>query len=113
MTPSRYVSTHDDRPTEPEVERFFYRSSTTSIATAIGSAPISCERRRGSKVVARIEPLGLVPASIGDEQLAIQRLRRNLVAAGTWQETPSGRHVRQRVVPARSSPHTKVAPQSS
>jgi len=64
-------------------------------------------------VVARIEPLGLVPSSIGDEQLAIQRLRRNLVVAGTWHETPSGRHSRLRVVPARVVTTQKVAPQSS
>jgi hypothetical protein len=68
---------------------------------------------RGSKVVARIEPLGLVPTSIGDEQLAIQRLRRNLVAVGAWQGTPSGHHSRQRVVPAEIAPTHKVAPQNS
>ena len=71
------------------------------------------ERRRGSTVVARIEPVGLVPTSIGDEQLAIQRLRRNLVVAGVWQETPSGHHVRLRVVPVAVVATTKVAPQSS
>ena len=67
----------------------------------------------GSKVVARVEPLGLVPSSIGDEQLAIQRLRRNLVVAGTWQNTPSGLHSRMRVAPAQVVITKKVAPQSS
>jgi hypothetical protein len=70
-------------------------------------------RIRDSKVVARIEPLGLVPASIGDEQLAIQRLRRNLVTAGSWQATLSGHHSRQRVVSADVVTTQKVAPQSS
>jgi hypothetical protein len=71
------------------------------------------ERRRGSKVVARIEALGLVATSIGDEQLAIARLRRNLVVAGSWQETPSGHHVRLRVLPGEVVTTTKVAPQNS
>src|SRR5665213_1183128 len=68
---------------EPEVEEYFYRSSSTSNRHRNRVSAYYVLRVRGSKVVARIEPLGLVPASIGDEQLAIQRLRRNLVVAGT------------------------------
>jgi hypothetical protein len=98
---------------EPEVERYFYRSAMTSSRHRNRVSAYFVERRRGSIVVARIEPLGLVPTSIGDEQLAIQRLRRNLVVAGAWQETPSGRHVRLRVLPADVVTTTKVAPQSS
>ena len=98
---------------EPEVERFFYRSAMTSSRHRNRVSAYFVERRRGSIVVARIEPLGLVPTSIGDEQLAIQRLRRNLVVAGAWQETPSGHHVRLRVLPAEVVTTTKVAPQSS
>lgn len=71
------------------------------------------ERVRGSNVVARIEPLGLVPESIGDEQLAIQRLRRNLVVTGTWHDTPSRLHARLRVAPAEVVTTQKVAPQNS
>jgi len=71
------------------------------------------QRVRGSKVTARIEALGLVPASIGDEQLAIQRLRRSLVVVGAWQVTPSGHHSRLRVAPAEIVTTQKVAPQSS
>jgi hypothetical protein len=97
---------------EPEVERFFYRSATSSSRHRNRVSAYFVERRRDSNVVARIEALGLVPTSIGDEQLAIQRLRRNLVIAGGWQETPSGRHVRLRVIPARVVT-TKVAPQNS
>ena len=98
---------------EPEVEEYFYRSSTTSNRHRNRVSAYYVQRIRGSKVVARIEPLGLVPASIGDEQLAIQRLRRNLVVTGTWQETPSGRHSRQRVATAEVVTTKKVAPQSS
>jgi len=98
---------------EPEVEEYFYRSSSTSNRHRNRVSAYYVLRVRGSKVVARIEPLGLVPASIGDEQLAIQRLRRNLVVAGTWQETPSGRHSRQRVASAEVVTTKKVAPQSS
>jgi len=98
---------------DPEVEKFFYRSSTTSNRHRNRVSAYFVQRVTGSKVVARIEPLGLVPVSIGDEQLAIQRLKRNLVAAGSWMETPSGRHSRLRVVPANVSTTQKVAPQSS
>jgi len=98
---------------EPEVEQFFYRSSTTSNRHRNRISAYYVLRIRGSKVIARIEPLGLVPASIGDEQLSIQRLRRNLVVAGTWQETPSGRHSRQRVATTEVLATKKVAPQSS
>ena len=99
--------------TEPEVELFFYRSSTTSNRHRNRVSAYYVLRIRGSKVVARIEPLGLVPVSIGDEQLAIQRLRRDLVVAGTWQATPSGLHSRQRVATAGVVTTKKVAPQSS
>jgi|ERR1039458_9177039 hypothetical protein len=98
---------------DPEVEQFFYRSSITSNRHRNRVSAYFVQRLRGSKVVARIEPLGLVPASISDEQLAIQRLKRHLVAAGTWQKTSSGHHSRQRVVPARVITTQKVAPQSS
>jgi hypothetical protein len=98
---------------DPEVEQYFYRSSSTSNRHRNRVSAYYVLRIRGSTVVARIEPLGLVPASIGDEQLAIQRLRRNLVVAGTWQETPSGRHSRQRVTSAEVVTTKKVAPQSS
>jgi|SRR5665213_709319 hypothetical protein len=98
---------------DPEVEQFFYRSSTASNRHRNRVSVYYVQRVRGSKVVARIEPLGLVPTSIGDEQLAIQRLRRNLVATGTWQETPSGHHSRLRVAPVEVITKQKVAPQSS
>ena len=98
---------------DPEVERFFYRSSTPSRGHRNRVSAYFVQRVRGAKVVARIEPRGLVPASIGDEQLAIQRLKRNLVAAGTWKETPSGRHLRQRVVVDQVVTAQEVAPQSS
>jgi hypothetical protein len=98
---------------ESEIEEYFYRSTATSSRHRNRVSAYFVQRLRSSNVVARIEPLGLVPASIGDEQLAIQRLRRNLVVAGTWQATPSGHHSRLRVVPARVVTTTKVAPQSS
>jgi hypothetical protein len=98
---------------EPEVERFFSRSAATSSRHRNRVSAYFVERQRGSTVVARIEPLGLVPTSIGDEQLAIQRLRRNLVVAGAWQKTSSGHHVRLRVLPAEVVTTTKVAPQNS
>ena len=98
---------------DPEGELFFYRSSTKSSRHRGRVNAYFVQRLEGSTVVARIEPLGLVPSSIGDEQLAIQRLRRNLVTSGSWQETPSGRHLRQRVVSALVTTTQKAAPQSS
>jgi hypothetical protein len=98
---------------ETDAEQFFYRSSSTSTRHRNRVSAYLVQRLRGSKVVARIEPLGLVPLSIGDEQLAIQRLRRNLVVAGAWHATPSGRHSRQRVVAVNIVTTQNVAPQSS
>ena len=98
---------------DPVVEQFFYRSSIKSNRHRSRVSAYFVQRLQGPKVVARIEPLGLVPASIGDEQLAIQRLKRKLVAAGSWQVTPSGHHSRQRVVAAQVTTTQKVAPQSS
>jgi hypothetical protein len=103
------MSTSNDH----EVERYFYRSASMSTRHRNRVSAYFVELRRGAKVIAHIEPLGLVPTSIGDEQLAIQRLRRNLAVAGAWQETPSGHHVRQRVTAVASIPTMKVAPQSS
>jgi hypothetical protein len=101
------------RAKETEAEQYFYRSSISSSRHRNRVSAYFVERLQGSNIVARIEPLGLVPTSLRDEQLAIQRLRRNLVADGLWQETSSGHHQRQRVVPAEVVTTKKVAPQSS
>lgn len=102
------MSTGDER----EIEHYFYRSVSTSTRHRNRVSAYFVQRFEGSKVVARIESLGLVHTSIGEEQLAIQRLRRNLVVAGTWQPTPSRHHARIRVAPATVNMQ-KVAPQSS
>jgi hypothetical protein len=91
--------------------QYFYRSLSASSRHRGRVSAYFVQRFNGSKVVARIEPLGLVHATIGDEQLTIQRLRRNLVLAGSWQSTPSQRHTRIRVAPAQLT--QKVAPRSS
>lgn len=96
---------------ESEVEQYFYRSTSASSAHRKRVSAYFVQRVVGSTVVARIESLGLVHPSIGEEQLAIQRLRRNLVVAGTWQPTASRHHARIRVAPATLTQH--VAPRSS
>jgi hypothetical protein len=101
------------RSGDSELEQYFYRSTVASSRHRNRVGAYFVQRLRGSNVVARIEPLGLVPQSIGDEQLAIQRLRLNLVIAGTWQETPSGHHARMRVAPVEVVTTQKVAPRSS
>jgi hypothetical protein len=98
---------------EPEVEQYFYRSSTVTNRHRNRVSAYYVQRSRGAKIVARIEPLGLVPVSIGDEQLAIQRLRRNLIGVGSWHATPSGHHSRQRVASVEVVATKKVAPQNS
>ena len=45
----------------PEVEQYFYRSVTTSSRHRNRVSAYFVQRVRGSTVVARIEPLGLVP----------------------------------------------------
>ena len=97
---------------DPRVEQYFYRSTAKSSRHRNRLSAYFVQRLRGSNVVARIEPLGLVPESIGDEQLAIQRLRRNLVVAGTWEVIPSGLYARLRVAPAEIITTQKVAPQN-
>jgi hypothetical protein len=81
--------------------QYLYRSSTTSTRHRNRVSAYLVLRFCDSNVVARIEPLGLVHISIGEQELAIQRLRRDLVVAGSWQATPSRRHARLRVAPAR------------
>ncbi|MEO9180193.1 MAG: hypothetical protein ABI298_00915 [Acidimicrobiales bacterium] len=95
-----------------EIEQYFYRSVSSSNRHRNRVSAYFVQRFEGSKVVARIESLGLVHTSIGEEQLAIQRLRRNLVVVGSWQTTTSRHHARIRVAPATGSMQ-KAAPQSS
>jgi hypothetical protein len=102
------VTTGDER----EIEQYFYRSVHSTKRHRNRVSAYFVQRLEGSNVVARIESLGLVHTSIGEEQLAIQRLRRNLVVAGTWQPTASRHHARIRVAPATVTMQ-KVAPQSS
>jgi hypothetical protein len=97
---------------ESAIEQFFYRSVSSSNRHRNRVSAYFVQRFEGSTVVARIESLGLVHTTIGEEQLAIQRLRRNLVVAGTWQPTASRHHARLRVAPATVAMQ-KVAPQSS
>ncbi len=90
---------------EPEGKRgpvqYLYRTVMPSPRHRNRVSAYLVQRFSDSNVVARIEPLGLVHTSIGEQALAIQRLRRDLVVAGGWQTTPSRRHARMRVAPAR------------
>jgi hypothetical protein len=82
---------------EPSIERYFYRSRTSSKHHRRRVSAYLVEYRRGSTVLARIEPLGLVHESLGESELVLQGLRRNLVLSGRWQPTPSQHHARVRV----------------
>jgi hypothetical protein len=82
------------------IELYFYRSATTSKRHRNRVSAYLVQRFADSTVVARIEPLGLVHTVIGEQELAIARLRRNLIVAGSWRPTPSRHHDRIRVAPA-------------
>jgi hypothetical protein len=82
-------------------ERYFYRSATSSNRHRVSVYLV--EYQRGSKVVARIEPIGLMHESLGEHDLVIQGLRRNLVLSGRWHQTSSQHHARVRLTQARSA----------
>jgi hypothetical protein len=84
-------------------ERYFYRSATASNRHRRRVSVYLVEYQRGSKVVARIEPIGLMHESLGEHDLVIQGLRRNLVLTGRWQATPSQHHARVRLATPRSA----------
>jgi len=84
-------------------ERYFYRSAAASSRHRHRVSVYLVEYRRGSTVVARIEPMGLMHESFGEHDLVLQGLRRNLVLTGRWQTTPSQHHARVRLTsPARA-----------
>jgi len=86
---------HDSRP----FELYFYRSTSASPRHRNRVSAYLVQRFADSTVVARIEPLGLVHRAIGEEELALQRVRRNLVVSSPWVQTPSRHHARMRVAP--------------
>jgi hypothetical protein len=88
--------------TQPE-ERYFYRSATSSKQHRHRVSVYLVEYQRGSKVVARIEPIGLMHESLGEHDIVIQGLRRNLVLSGRWHQTPSQHHARVRLTTAKSA----------
>jgi len=83
-------------------ERYFYRSAAASSRHRHRVSVYLVEYQRGSTVVARIEPMGLLHESLGEHDLVLQGLRRNLVLTGPWHATSSQHHARVRVVSARS-----------
>jgi hypothetical protein len=82
-----------DNDFEP-AQRYFYRSARASTRRDSMVSVYLVERCYGSSVVARIEPLGLVHAKIGEHEIALRALRRNLVSVGPWRVTRSARHAR-------------------
>ncbi|MGH9020955.1 MAG: hypothetical protein ACRDV0_08045 [Acidimicrobiales bacterium] len=64
------------------------------------------ERRPGSKVVARIEPLGDVRTTAPEAEVLALGLRRRLWITGKWRATRSGRHS---LVAVRALPRTAPA----
>jgi hypothetical protein len=85
---------------EQEVERYFYRSVATSSRHRHRVSVYFVERYQNSNVVARFEAIGLVRTLLGDQELARQRMRRQLVVAGSWQPTASHHHARMKLAPA-------------
>jgi hypothetical protein len=79
-------------------EQYIYRSAASSSRHRDRVSAYLVEYQRGSTVVARIEPLGLVHEALGVHDLVLQGLRRNLVLRGRWSPTSSQHHARVRVV---------------
>lgn len=89
---------------EEAIDRYIYRSASGSRRHRHLVSVYLVERRSGSNVVARIEPLGLVSEKVGEHDIVLRSLRRNLVLAGSWRSTPSLRHDRVRVRPVEVTP---------
>jgi hypothetical protein len=83
-------------------DRYIYRSASSSTRHRQRVSAYLVEYLRESKVVARIEPLGLVHESLGEHELVLHGLRRNLVLSGRWSQTPSQHHDRVRVTAPRA-----------
>jgi hypothetical protein len=82
--------------------RYLYRSARRARTRDAMVNVYLVEPCYGSAVVARIEPLGLVHARVGEHESALRGLRRNLVSVGPWRRTPSAQHTRVRVRPLRN-----------
>jgi hypothetical protein len=85
------------------IDRYIYRSATSSTRHRRRVSVYLVEYLRESNVVARIEPLGLVHETLGEHELVLQGLRRNLVLSGRWNQTLSQHHDRVRVTQTRSA----------
>jgi len=94
----------------PLVEHFFFRSSVQSKRHRNRVSAYLVHRFDGSVVVARIEPLGLVPSSFAEHEMALQGLRRNMRVVGPWQSTSSRRHTRAQLWPVVQT--NEVAPRT-
>jgi hypothetical protein len=80
-------------------ELFIYRTSAPASGHRFSVSAYLVERLAGSAVVARIEPLGLVPKSMIEHELRLIGLKRDLVIAGPWRATSSNHHAHVRVSP--------------
>ena len=81
------------------VQHYLVRSEVVSRRHHHRVSAYLVHRFADSGIVARIEPLGLVPDSLASHQLALLGLGRNLRADGAWAPTSSRRHTRVRLTP--------------
>ena len=102
VTAHPYVGDMPESSVRP-IDRYIYRSATSSTRHRRRVSVYLVEYLRDSNVVARIEPLGLVHESLGEHELVLQGLRRNLVLNGQWNQTSSQHHDRVRVIATRSA----------
>jgi len=82
---------------EEVVDRFLYKSNIPSKLHRNRVETYLVERLKGSNIVARIQPLGLVPERVTDQDAALAVLRHNLVVVGGWRATARRHHSRARV----------------
>lgn len=85
------------------VDRFLYKSTAAPTRHRNRVETYLVERLKGSNVVARIQPLGLVPERASDVEAALAVLQHDLVVVGGWRVTARRHHTRAKLRPRQES----------
>jgi len=78
--------------------RYFFRSQRASSRHKDRVPLYLVETLTGSRVVARITPLGLVKEYVVEEMANLEAIRLRVTPTGGWRDTRSGHHRRLQVV---------------
>ena len=91
-------------------ELFCFRSSASRRGHRFSVSAYLVERLDDSNLVARMEPLGLIPKSATGAELLRLGPIRDLAVVGAWRRSPSGRHVVARVAMPVLGEHGRTGP---